>query len=240
VATDMTDPDAAGEQKVGSAGRGPRHLASPAPRRGILGEVRLRRPGPQNWADADLDDLFSYEESEPSGPPRADRRPWMAIAALQTFAVSAVVYTGFRAFDLAPPYLLVAAVCAGLVLLRQAVLFTREPRWQRTRDLVRGPAGELAEAREDGDGMLNAIGRWDRRLDWGATTGERFTSAVSRRIGEMADERLRQRHALTRESDPVRARELLGEEAWALVHGQVGGSPPPALVARAVARIEAL
>lgn len=205
-----------------------------------MGAVRLRRPGPGTEADADLDDLFTYEEQEQSGPPRVNSRPWLVISLLQTFATSAVVYTSFRAFDLDPPYLLVVAVCAGLVLVRQAVLFTREPRWQRTRDLVRGPGGALVDEHGDGDGMLNAIGRWDRRLDWGTTTGERFTAAVARRIGELADERLRQRHALTRASDPARAQELLGEDAWALIHGQVGGSPSPALVARAVARIEAL
>ena len=235
MATDMTGPEVAPAQTSG-----PRHLAAPAPRRGIMGAVRLRRSGPGPEADTDLDDLFRVWEPEPSGPPRLDSRPWLAISLLQAFAASAVVYTGFRAFDLAPSYLLIAAVCAGLVLVRQAVLVTREPRWQRTRDLVRGQAGPRVEVREDGDGMLNAIGRWDRRLDWGTTTGERFTSAVARRIGEIADERLRQRHALTRDSDPARARELLGEDAWALIHGQVGGSPEPALVARAVARIEAL
>ena len=239
MATDMTD-DMTGAGTSAERPSGPRHLAAPAPRRGIIGAVRLRRSGPAPEADADLDDLFRVWEPEPSGPPRLSSRPWLAIAILQAFAASAVVYTGFRAFDLAPSYLLIAAVCAGLVLVRQAVLVTREPRWQRTRDLVRGPAGAPAEAREDGDGMLNAIGRWDRRLDWGTTTGERFTSAVGRRVGEIADERLRQRHALTRGSDPVRARELLGEDAWALIHGEVGGSPAPALVARAVARIEAL
>jgi hypothetical protein len=266
VATDITGPDAASAGKSASAGPdaasagksalagadaasagesasagSPRHLAAPAPRRGIMGVVRLRRPGRGAEADADLDDLFSYDEAEePSGPPRFDSRPWVVISILQTFAASAVVYTGFRALDLAASYAVIVAVCAGLVLVRQAVLVTREPRWQRTRDLVRAHAPGLAESSEDGDGMLNAIGRWDRRLDWGTTTGERFTSAVGRRIGELADERLRQRHGLTRASDPARALELLGADAWALIHGQVGGSPQPALVARALARIEAL
>jgi hypothetical protein len=235
VAPDMSGRDPA-PVKVG-----PRHLAAPEPRRGILDSVRLRRPGPGAEPDAGLDDLFTYdEEPEPSGPVSADSRPWLVISILQTFAASAVVYTSFRAFDLAPSYALVVTVCAGLVLVRQAVLVTREPRWQRTRDLVRARAQGAVDSPQDGDGMLNAIGRWDRRLDWGTTTGDRFTSAVGRRIGEIADERLRHRHALTRATDPVRARELLGEDAWALIHGEVGGTPQPALVARAVAHIEAL
>jgi hypothetical protein len=190
--------------------------------------------------DADLDDLFSYEEVEPTGPPRVESRPWLVISVLQTFAASAVVFTGFRAADLAPSYLLIVAVCAGAVLIRQAVLVAREPRWQRTRDLVRGPAWAAEELRLDGDGMLEAVARWDRRLDWGTTNAERFGSAVARRLGELADERLRQRYGLTRASDPARARDLLGEQAWAIIHGYVDVSPPPAEVARAVASIETL
>jgi hypothetical protein len=210
------------------------------PRRGFIASVRLRRAGPGEEADADLDSLFSYEEETETGPPRLENRPWVAIAILQTFAASAVVYTGFRAANLAPPYLLIAAVCAGAVLVRQAVIFVREPRWQRTRDLVRGPRYGADDGRADGDGMLEAVGRWDRRLDWGTSTGDRFGAAVGRRLGEIADERLRQRHALTRSSDPERARELLGADAWALIHGQSGSQPRPAEVAQIVSRIEAL
>jgi hypothetical protein len=215
-------------------------VATDTGHRGILDALRLRRGAPGAELDADLDDLFSYEEVEPAGPPRVERRPWLVIAVLQTFAVSAVVFTGFRAADLAPSYLLIVAVCAGAVLIRQAVLVAREPRWQRTRDLVRGPAWAAEELRQDGDGMLEAVARWDRRLDWGTTNAERFGSAVARRLGELADERLRQRYGLTRASDPARARDLLGEQAWAIIHGHVDVSPPPAEVARAVASIETL
>jgi hypothetical protein len=209
-------------------------------RRGIFDSLRLRRGAPGPGLDADLDDLFSYEEVEPAGPPRLEKRPWLVIALLQTFALSAVVYTGFRAANLAPSYLLIAAVCAGAVLIRQAVLVAAEPRWQRTGDLVRRPRWAADESRADGDGMVEAIGRWDRRLDWGTTNAERFSSAVSRRLGELADERLRQRYALTRGSDPARARDLLGEQTWAIIHGQVTQTPTPATVALTIARIESL
>src|SRR5262245_55977246 len=99
-----------------------------------MDSLRLRRNSPGDQAEADL---FSYEEPERVGPQRMETRPWIVIAVLQTFAASAVVYTAFRAFDLAPPYALVVAVCAGAALVRQAVLYAREPRWQRTRDLVK-------------------------------------------------------------------------------------------------------
>ena len=207
---------------------------------GILDSLRLRRNSPGDQAEADLDDLFSYAEPEPVGPPRMQTRPWVVIAVLQTFAASAVVYTAFRAFDLAPSYALITAVCAGAALVRQAVLYAREPRWQRARELVKGVRSTPDDSRPDGDGMLEAVGRWDRRLDWSTTNAERFGSAVSRRLGEVADERLRQRHGLTRTSDPARARELLGDHAWALIHGQFSVAPAAAEVARVAARIEAL
>jgi hypothetical protein len=51
---------------------------------------------------------------------------------------------------------------------------------------------------------------------------------------------LRQRHGLTRASDPARARDLLGDHAWAIIHGYLDAAPPPADVVRAVASIESL
>ena len=88
--------------------------------------------------------------------------------------------------------------------------------------------------------MLEAVARWDRRLDWGTTNAERFGSAVARRLGELADERLRQRYGLTRASDPARARDLPGDHAWAIIHAQLDAAPPPTEVMRAVASIESL
>ena len=100
-------------------------------------------------------------------------------------------------------------------------LTAREPRWQRTRDLVRGPAwrpgGRCARtATACSTRSAGGTGGWT-----GApTNAERFGSTVARRLGELADERLRQRHGLTRASDPARARELLGDQA-------VGAHPRP-------------
>jgi len=199
------------------------------------GPVRPAMP-----AVAHLDDLLRFEEVEPVEPAGWDRRrPWLILSLLQTFAASAVLYTGFRVVNLAPPYALLVAVCAGAVLVRQAVVATAEPKWRRTRDTVRsGPATAVLPA--DGDGMLDAVGRWDRRLDWGTTSVQRFDVTVVRRLAEIADERLRQRHHLTRLADPVRARELFGEDLWLLIHGQLDRVPPPARVAAALQRLEQL
>ena len=46
-------------------------------------------------------------------------------------------------------------------------------------------------------------------------------------LAELTDERLRLKHGITRESDPRRARELLGEPLWALL-AEPGRRPPKA------------
>ncbi|HEV7708461.1 MAG TPA: hypothetical protein VGP16_09735, partial [Asanoa sp.] len=41
--------------------------------------------------------------------------------------------------------------------------------------------------------------------------------AVQRTLADLVDERLRQKHGLTRAGDPERARTLLGEQLWAFL-----------------------
>jgi hypothetical protein len=195
-------------------------------------------------ADAHLDELLGFEEAGPPVPTRAASRPWLLRSVLQTFVLSAVVYTAFHVVNLAPPYALIVAVCAGAVLIRHGVRATAEPAWQRTADVVRppgprhaiGPGGWYA----DSDGMLAAVRRWDRRLEWGTTAPERFHATVVARLRELADERLRQQHAITRASDPVRARGLLGEELWTLLHDRVDRVSTPRDVAAALSQLESL
>jgi hypothetical protein len=193
---------------------------------------------------ANLDELFGFDE-DPLGPSvREGPRPWVVRSALHSFALSAVVYTAFHIVNLGPPYPLILAMCAGAVLVRRAVGATAEPQWQRTRDAVRPPAAmrriEPGGWFAGGDGMLDAVRRWDRRLDWGAGGRPRFDATVAPRLGELADERLRLRHSLTRASDPGRARDLLGDEVWALLHGQGEQVPSPREIAAVVTRLEAL
>ncbi|GAB3945692.1 hypothetical protein GCM10027614_37900 [Micromonospora vulcania] len=68
-------------------------------------------------------------------------------------------------------------------------------------------------------------------MDWSNTRPERFTSVVLPRLAELADERLRLTHAVTRESDPARARVLLGDRLWTFLE-----SLPAALRRRATSR----
>jgi hypothetical protein len=115
-------------------------------------------------------------------------------------------------------------VCLGAVLVRQAVRGSAEPPWPRAGDLVR-PV-EVWRRRqpgawyEGGDGMVAAVRRWDRQLTWGVASGARFATTAGPRLRELVDERLRQRHGITRATDPARARELLGENLWSLLEPQ--------------------
>jgi len=182
-------------------------------------------------ADTRLDDLFGEVES-PRPVRRASR--WVLLGLLQTFVVTIVMYTLIRLIGLDPPFLLVLAVGGGVVLVRLAAVSVRPPRGHRP---ARFGATRPAEPPARADGVLVAIRRWDRRL---ANTD----SGLSESLGELADERLRQRHGITRASDPDRARALLGEPVWALLgvgsDRTARGAVTPAQAETAIRRLESM
>ncbi len=194
-------------------------------------------------ADARLDDLLGFEEDAPQRGQSTDEAPWRLRAAFQVLAITAVTYTLFRAFELAPPYLLLAAVAAAGVLVRRSVSVVSESPRFRTRELVRVPrrGRRIEPGWYDGeDGVVRAVRRWSRRLEWGATAPERFSHTVPGRLREIVDERLRQRHGLTMASDPARARRLLGDDAWTFLLEPARHIPTPRQVAEVVRRVESL
>jgi hypothetical protein len=65
----------------------------------------------------------------------------------------------------------------------------------------------------------------------------RFARTVGAPIGELVDERLRQRHGITRETDPARAQAIVGENLWALL-GPQRRLPSAREVAAAVAELD--
>jgi hypothetical protein len=213
--------------------------------RGLARRPRNVRPDEANLDHANLDDLLGSDEPSTSPQRPATRaRPWVLRSALKAFAASAVVYTTFHVSGLAPPYPLILAVCLGAVLVRQAVAMTSEPSTQRVIDAVAPPSlGRPLDATgwyEGGDGMLDAVHRWDRRLHWGSGGPNFFASTVVVRLGELADERLRLRHDITRASDPMRARALLGEQVWAVLHEPTDRVPKPQEIAAATDRLDQL
>ncbi len=193
--------------------------------------------------DTGLEELFRFEEIQPREEPRSRR--WLPRAARNTFIASIVVFFGAHLFGYSPPYLFILAVCAGTTAVRRAVAFLAEPSWRRISDYVRrlGPA-ERARAGggwyESGDGMLAAVRRWDRRLEWGATSAVRYAHSVAGQVTELVDERLRQRHGFTMATDPARARRLLGESVWRALHPGPDEIPTAAQLAAVTDKLDAI
>jgi hypothetical protein len=187
-----------------------------------------------------IDDLLRHDEEE--ARPRAERRRGWPGALLRivlvTGGLTAVVVVGLRAVGLAVPVVvLVAGVLALLTIRRVAARAAPPP---PAPSGAGQPAGE-----EDGsyhfgsrDALRTAINGWERALDWSTGSRERFAEVVLPKIGELADERLRQRHGLTRESDPERARELLGDRLWTFLDTPARRPPSPRDLAAIVAELE--
>ncbi|MFJ8834433.1 MULTISPECIES: hypothetical protein [Micromonospora] len=175
------------------------------------------------------------EAERPSGGGRA--RALLRTAAV-TAAVVVVIVVGLRAVGLKVPiWIIVAGVLAVLAVRRVTTALSPPP---PPRAGARAPAGEEPgtwnwSAR---DALRTAINGWERPLDWSADNRERFTERILPRLGELADERLRQRHGVTRESDPARARALLGEPLWTFLATPVRRTPSPRDLAAIVAELE--
>ncbi|GIF06512.1 hypothetical protein [Actinoplanes siamensis] len=167
--------------------------------------------------DGGLAELFEMTAAPaaPEAPPREKRRRSPLLRVIGNLALVAaatvVVVAALRAGGVQAPLLLVIALLAGLRLVTIAAAAVRPPR------AVRGRAGgQSASARAD-DSLRATVRRWEKTLDTAHSDAGTYARNVLPVLGELADERLRLRHGLTRGSDPRRARELLGEPAWAVI-----------------------
>lgn len=189
-----------------------------------------------------LDDLLRFEEEPPARPGTGggSRRRWVLRTLLVTGAVTAVVVAGLRAIGLTASLpVIVAGVVALLAIRRVTTRLSPPP--------PPPPAGRSPVGEEDGtydwgaqDALRAAINGWERPLDWSAGNRQRFTERILPRLGELADERLRQCHGLTRESDPVRARALLGDGLWTFLETPPRRHPSPRDLAAIVAELDKL
>ncbi|MFU8849595.1 hypothetical protein ACNAW0_01170 [Micromonospora sp. SL1-18] len=196
-----------------------------------------------DWSErtgTSIDDLLSFDE--PAGEATRARRGrlrWVPRTLAATAAAVVVVVAGLRAVGLQVSlWIIVAGVLALLAVRRVTAALSPPP------PLPSGggaPAGEEPGAWNWAaqDALRTAINGWERPLDWCAGDRERFTTRVLPRLGELADERLRQKHGVTRESDPARARALLGEPLWAFL-GTPSRPPSPRQLAAIVAELEKL
>ncbi|SCL19313.1 hypothetical protein GA0070624_1729 [Micromonospora rhizosphaerae] len=189
-----------------------------------------------------IDDLLTFEE-EPAARAAADRGgPVRGV--LRTLAVTAaivvVVVAGLRVVGLQVSLWIIVAGVLALLAVRRVTRALSPPPPPHAGN--RAPAGEEPSiwnwaAR---DALRAAINGWERPLDWSSGRPERFAERILPRIGELADERLRQKHGVTRESDPARARILLGEPLWTFLSTPSRRPPSPRDLAAIVAELEKL
>ncbi|MEU8327236.1 hypothetical protein [Micromonospora sp. NPDC048839] len=187
-----------------------------------------------------IDDLLAFdEEAAPKGPQAPRSRTGPVVRALAwAAAVVAVLLVGLRAVGLQVSLpVLVAGVLAVLGVRRITALLAPPP--------PSPPARRAGTGDEDGsynwatrDALRGAINQWERPLDWSSNRPERFTGVVLPRIGELADERMRLKHGVTRESDPARARVLLGDRLWTFLETPPRRTPSPRDLAVIVAELE--
>ncbi|HEY0700357.1 MAG TPA: hypothetical protein VGD43_21445 [Micromonospora sp.] len=186
---------------------------------------------------ASIYDLLSDEE-EPTARPARRRggTRWWAGLLLAAAALTAVTLVGLRVIGIAVSVLAVLCGWSALLVLRRftaVVAPAPPPRGSR-------PGEPLDDESQpaDRDALRVAVGRWERLLDWSAGDGDRFRRRIAPRIGEIVDERLRQRYGLTRQSDPARARAILGDQVWNLLTAPPRRGPSPRDCAAIVAQLE--
>jgi hypothetical protein len=181
-----------------------------------------------------LDDLFaSADEPQVEEPveveERAPSRVAWALRNLLLIAVATVVtVAGLRSAGIDVSLLLIISAFVALRLLMLAVSEVAPP------SIPKAARRRANSADDDGlyrwagtDSLRAAVRRWEQRLEWSQSDPNSFSRNVLPVLAELADERLRLRHSLTRASDPRRARELLGEPLW-LVLAEPGRRPPKA------------
>lgn len=167
-------------------------------------------------SDGGLADLFEITAAPaPASAPRPKRRRSPAFRVIGNVAlvaaVTVVVVAIMRAGGVHAPLLLVVALVAGLRLITIAASAVRPPR------VPRGRAGAGDASARAADSLRATVRRWERTLDKAHSDSDTYARNVLPVLGELADERLRLRHGITRAGDPRRARELLGEPAWAVL-----------------------
>jgi hypothetical protein len=187
---------------------------------------------------ADL--LGSGDERPPEEDTRSRRGTlgWLWRAVAFAAVVSGSVWVLARALGYAMPYPLLLLAVLSVAGLRRILSTAPAPPLPI---VTRPPTPEPSPfAGAAVDGLEAAVSRWENRLTYTAHDPQRFATAALPRLREIADERLRQRHGVTRADDPERARDLLGPTLWRLMHENPTRNPTPRDLATVVAQLEAL
>jgi hypothetical protein len=203
-----------------------------------------------------LDELLDTGEHPPlrPRPVRLERRPfdrrWWLRTTLASAGIATALYGVLVLFRIGVPYPLLLVTMFAIAILRGTLQQVHdeplpaevtgiglEPVDRRSHP---GPIDALRYSVSSSDGLRFAVGRWEDRLLRGERDGSRFAGLVTPRLGELVDERLRQRYGITRASDPDRVRRMLGEPVWAMLHGPQSRVPGPRDVASVIAKVEEL
>lgn len=193
-----------------------------------------------------IDDLLRVDEdtAPPRRKPERPLRQFVLRTAIAAPLTAAVLYALLALVQIKLTYPLLLAFTIAAFVIRRAARLVGEPGRWLTRDLVRHRVYAYDPTRDDGylgaDGLSRAVLRWEMRLEWSGVERQRFLKRMPLLIGEIVDERLRQRHGVTVEHDPETARQLCGPELWAFITGSITKIPTPRQFAVIVSQMEAL
>jgi hypothetical protein len=188
---------------------------------------------------ASIDDLLEHGD-EPAGRGRrgGGTAGWVAKSMLLAAGLAALGKLLLNGGGVAVPYPLLFAAALAVLVLRRVLRQVRPAPAPRARR--RGDRDESAYLFGGGDALRSALTRWENRLEWVRDDAPRFARTARAGLAEIVDERLRQRHGLTRSGDPARARELLGDRLWRFLSEPVSRTPTPRELAALVGEVERL
>jgi hypothetical protein len=201
----------------------------------------------QPIAEVGLDDLFGQQ----GGPQRpvggsltSPGARWLVGRVFFAVAGAIVLYGALYVMRLTVPFPLLVVTIFVVTLVKYilgGVSAPPLPRQVTGRGLrPMDPSATAGGADEDPhDGVAVAVGRWTTRLGW-LGEGRKGREAQPAWLGDLVDGRLRVRYGFTRDSDPRRAREMMGEHLWRMLQDPLAGSRSPADMAVLVKRIEEL
>lgn len=182
-----------------------------------------------------IDDLLRGAADDEDEAPHALRDGTLVRDLVKyAFAAACLMAVGFLGLSLAkmtaPLWFLYAVACA-FVAVYVAVRRVRPPLPSRA-------AWRRHAAEAPPDGLRGAVKRWETRLEWCYADNGAYSRKVVPLLGEIVDERLRQRHGITRASDPARARKLIGDPLWTFLAGPGRRPPAPRELAILIAWME--